>query len=340
MNTSKWMDLRIRFRHILFSIIGLVVLVGIATSGFMVIEEIELFDAFYLTIISLMTVGYGDVVPETDGGKLFALILIPLGVAIVTYAMGAVASYFIEHQLSVKVWNKRMEHTIKKLENHIVVSGLGRVGRQVYEQLKEENVQVVYIHESEEEMLRILPEGTLRIIGNPLDEKILKEANIEKARGLIATLPSDSENVFITIKAKALNEKIEIVARAENTGSEDVLLRAGANRVVNPSTIGGRELVSSVLRPEGTDLINLLIHTKEKKQSLEEVAFTKACSLIGKTLKEAKIRKEFGVTVLGIRRGEMLISNPTADEKLEQEDMLIIYGEKETIETFKKKCRG
>jgi voltage-gated potassium channel len=340
MNTSKWMDLRIRFRHILFAVIGLLVLVGVATIGFMVIEDIELFDAFYLTIISLMTVGYGDIVPESDNGKRFALLLIPLGVAFVTYAMGAVASYFIEHQLSVKVWNKRMEHAINHLENHIIVCGLGRVGRQVFEQLKEENVKVVYIHDSEEEMIEYLPEGTLKIVGNPLEEKNLKEANIAHARGLIAALPSDSDNVFITIKAKALNEKLEVVARAENADSEDVLLRAGASRVVNPFTIGGRELVSSVLRPEGTDLVNLLIHTKEKQQSLEEVTLEEGSSLVGKTLEEAAIRKEMGVTVLGIRRKEDLISNPSAKEKLKQNDVLIIYGEKNISEAFIKKCKG
>lgn len=340
MKTSKWMDLRTRFRHILFAIIGLIILVVIATSGFMTLENIDIFDAFYLTIISLMTVGYGDIVPETDAGKTFALILIPLGVAVVTYAMGAVASYFIEHQLSVKVWNKRMEHNIKHLEGHIVVCGLGRVGKQVFEQLKEEDVQVVYIHDSEEEMVEILSEGTLRIIGSPLDDGILKEANVEKARGLIATLPSDSDNVFITIKAKALNEKIEVVSRAENAGSEDVLLRAGASRVINPSTIGGRELVSSVLRPEGTDLVNLLIHTKEKEQSLEEVSLENACKLVGKTLKEAAIRSEMSITVLAIRRGDKLISNPSSNEKLQDKDILIIYGEKGASEKFKKECRG
>lgn len=340
MNSSKWMDLRIRFRHILFAIIGLLVLVGVATIGFMIFEDIELFDAFYLTVISLMTVGYGDIVPESDTGKRFALLLIPLGVAFVTYAMGAVASYFIEHQLSVKVWNKRMEHAIKHLEGHIIVCGLGRVGRQVFEQLKEENVKVVYIHDSEEEMMEYLPEGTLKIVGNPLEERVLEEANIAHARGLIVALPSDSDNVFITIKAKALNEKIEVVARAENADSEDVLLRAGASRVVNPFTIGGRELVSSVLRPEGTDLVNLLIHTKEKKQSLEEVTLEEGSSLIGKTLEEAAIRKELEVTILGIRRKEDLISNPSSEEKLKRSDVLIIYGEKDASKAFIKKCKG
>lgn len=338
MNTSKWIELRIRFRHIFFGLIGLVVLVGVATVGFMIAEEIGFFDAFYLTIISLLTVGYGDIVPESDEGKRFALVIVPLGVAVVTYATGAVASYFIEHQLSEKVWNKRMEHAIKNLEGHIIVCGLGRVGKQVFEQLKEENVDVIYIHTSEEEMVESLPNGTLKIIGNPLEESILKEANIANAKGLIAALPSDSDNVFITIKAKALNEKIEVVARVENADSEDVLLRAGASSVVNPSTIGGRELVSSVLRPESTNLVNLLIHTKEKHQSLEEVKLEENCNFLGKTLKQAAIRTEMGVTVLGIRRDENLISNPSADEELKQGDVLIIFGEKEASEKFKKKC--
>lgn len=340
MNTSKWMNLRTRFRHIVFAVVGLIFLVVLATTGFMVFENIGLFDSFYLTIISLMTVGYGDIVPETDAGKRFALVLIPLGVAVVTYAMGAVASYFIEHQLSVKVWNKRMEHTIKNLENHIIVCGLGRVGQQVYEQLKEEEIPAVYIHDTEEEMLKYLEKGSLQIVGSALNEKILLEANIKQAKGLIAAMSSDSDNVFITIKAKALNENLEVVARAESVESEDVLLRAGASRVINPSTIGGREMVSSVLHPEGTNLVNLLIHTKEKKQSLEEVTLGESCEYAGKTLGESAIRSEMGVTVLAIRRGEDLITNPGAEEKMRSQDVLVIYGDKLESEAFKNKCEG
>ena len=340
MNTSKWMNIRERIRHIIFAVIGLLVLVSVATVGFLFFEDIELFDAFYLTIISLMTVGYGDIVPKTEDGKRFALVVIPLGVTVVTYALGAVASYFIEHQLSVKVWNKRMEHTIKNLEDHIIVCGLGRVGQQVYEQLIEENIPAVYIHDSEEEFLENLSQDSLRIIGNPLNEINLIEANIKHAKGLIAAMSSDSDNVFITIKAKALNDNIVVVSRAENVGSEDVLLRAGASKVINPSTIGGRELVSSVLRPEGTDLVNLLIHTKEKEQSLEEVKLEESCDFIGKTIGEVDIRKNMGVTVLGIRRGEELITNPNAQEGLKAGDVLIIYGEKRESEAFKKNCEG
>ena len=340
MNTSKWMSLRVHFRHILFAGTALVLLVMLATSGFMMIEDIGVFDAFYLTVMSLMTVGYGDLVPETMAGKRFALVIIPLGVAVFTYATGAVASYFIEHQLSVKVWNKRMEHTINNLEDHIIVCGMGRVGRQIYYQLKEEDVPAVYIHDSEEEMLEHVSEDTLRIVGSPLDEETLVEANIQNAKGLITAMPNDSDNVFITIKAKALNEKLEVVSRAENKGSEDVLLRAGASNVINPATIGGRELVSSVLHPEGTYLVNLLIHTKKREQSLEEVELDRSSEFVGQTLEQAALRKDHGVTVLGIRRGDDFVTNPGAEEELKENDVLIIYGEKEINEAFKKKAKG
>jgi len=314
--------------------------VGVSIVGFMYYENLVFFDALYLTIFSLFTVGYGDVVPVTEAGRRFALAMVPIGVAIVTYGAGAAASYFIEHQLSEKVWNKRMEHTIKNLKGHIIVCGFGRVGRQIYEQLKEEDVDVIIIHDSEEEIIQFLSEHTLRIIGNPLEERILKSANIQHAKGLIAAMPNDSDNVFITIKAKALNEDIEVVARVEDSDSEDVLLRAGASRVVNPSTIGGRELVSSILRPESTDLVNSLIHSQEKRESVDEVKLVDSCAYIGKSLAETAIRAEMGVTVLGIRRNGDLISNPSANEQFKLNDVLIIYGDKESNETFRKNCIG
>ncbi|AYC28653.1 potassium channel family protein [Paenisporosarcina cavernae] len=337
MNTSKWMDIRIRFRHILFSVIALVILISIATIGFMNIEELSFFDAFYLTIISLMTVGYGDIVPESEAGKQFALLLIPIGAAIVTYALGAVASYFIEHQLSVKVWNKRMEHTIRNLEDHIIVCGLGKVGTQIYHELNEQDTPVVYIHEDEEELVDALGEHALRIVGNPTWKSVLQEAGVENARAVIAAMPNDSDNVFLTITAKGLNEDVQVVAKSEREESEEVLLRAGANKVVNPTTIGGREMVMSVLKPEGTDVVNFLIESKNKEFTIEELELLEGSPLIGKSIGESKLRNEHKLTILAIKREDEMIANPTSDEKMEKGDKLVVFGHLDRTRNFLKK---
>ena len=331
-----WMKIDIRYRRLIFLIATTILLVATAVIGFMYFEELSFFNALWMTIVSIMTIGYGDIYPTTEEGRWFALILVPLGAGIVTYGLGMGASYFIEQHLSERVWVKRMEKQISNLSGHIVICGFGRVAQQVYKQLRddEEDVQLLIIHDNEEDLKETIEPHVLRIIGDPTDKETLRKARVDHARALITALSSDADNVFITLTAKSLNEDIEIAARAERDDSEDILTKAGATSVINPSIIGGRELAMSIINPTGTDYINDLIRSEKKEFMVGEIDLGQDASIIGSTIDDADLRKEFDITLVAILRKGELISNPDLEELLQADDKLIVIGNQEKIETF------
>ncbi|OTW80517.1 potassium channel protein [Bacillus thuringiensis] len=320
-------------KQLWIAVICMTFVVILGTIGFMTIEEISLFQAFWMTVITVLTVGYGDAVPVTQAGKVFALLIIPVGVGIVTYAIGVVAAMIIEGNLFHAVRRKKMDKQIAQLKNHIIVCGCGRVGLQVVHELQEKKIPFVVVDKDES----VLEKGKLLYIhGDATEDQVLHHAGISKAAGLVAIVANDAENVFITLTARGLNDAIKIVARSEKPETEEKLRRAGANKVINPSSMAGIHIAKGIANPLTVHYIDTVLYGIEQSFVIEEILVGKDSILVGKSLLESDVRNQFDVTILAILRNGDIIHNPTGQEKLQEHDMIIVFGLVEKLKQFEK----
>ncbi|CAM4056848.1 potassium channel protein [Bacillus wiedmannii] len=324
-------------KQLWIAVICMTFVVILGTLGFMAIEEISLFQAFWMTMITVLTVGYGDAVPVTQAGKVFALLIIPVGVGIVTYAIGVVAAMIIEGNLFHAVRRKKMDKQIAQLQNHIIVCGCGRVGLQVVHELQEKKIPFVVVDKDESILEK---EKLLYVHGDATEDQVLHHAGISKAAGLVAIVANDAENVFITLTARGLNDAIKIVARAEKPETEDKLKRAGANKVINPSSMAGIHIAKGIANPLTVHYIDTVLYGVEQSFVIEEIAVGKGSILASKSLLESDVRNQFDVTILAILRNGDVIHNPTGQEKLREHDMIIVFGSVEKLGQFEKELQS
>ncbi|MEH0980280.1 potassium channel protein [Bacillus mobilis] len=324
-------------KQLWIAVICMTFVVILGTLGFMTIEEISLFQAFWMTMITVLTVGYGDAVPVTQAGKVFALLIIPVGVGIVTYAIGVVAAMIVEGNLFHAVRRKKMDKQIAQLQNHIIVCGCGRVGLQVVHELQEKKITFVVVDKDESILEK---EKLLYVHGDATEDQVLHHAGISKAAGLVAIVANDAENVFITLTARGLNDAIKIVARAEKPETEDKLKRAGANKVINPSSMAGIHIAKGITNPLTVHYIDTVLYGVEQSFVIEEIAVSEGSILASKSLLESDVRNQFDVTILAILRNGNIIHNPTGQEKLQEHDMIIVFGAVEKLGQFEKELQS
>lgn len=324
-------------KQLWIAVICMTFVIILGTLGFMTIEEISLFQAFWMTMITVLTVGYGDAIPVTQAGKVFALLIIPIGVGIVTYAIGVVAAMIIEGNLFHAVRRKKMDKQIAQLQNHIIVCGCGRVGLQVVHELQEKKIPFVVVDKDESILEK---EKLLYVHGDATEDQVLHHAGISKAAGLVAIVANDAENVFITLTARGLNDAIKIVARAEKPETEDKLKRAGANKVINPSSMAGIHIAKGIANPLTVHYIDTVLYGVEQSFVIEEIAVGEGSILANKSLLESDVRNQFDVTILAILRNGNVIHNPTGQEKLQEHDMIIVFGSVEKLGQFEKELQS
>lgn len=306
-------------------LVGLVVTFG--TAGYMIIEGWSFLDSLYMTIITVATVGYREVGTPSTAGMWFTIILIISGVGTMLYALSTGAKVMLEGELREVFGRRRLEKRIKELKDHYVICGYGRMGKIIVKELRSKHVKFVVIeknptiHEHEREEALILE-------GDATLDDILKEAGIDKARGLITVLPTDAENLYVVLSAKGINPDLFIVARAGEEGSEQKLLRAGADRVISPYHTGGLKIAHTVLKPAVVDFIEFATKSGNIDLQIEEITVPEGSSLAGFTLDQCGIGRELGVIIVAIKRasGDMDF-NPNFRTSIKPGDTLIVLGE-------------
>ncbi len=307
------------------SLLGILV---IGTTGFYFVEGYSILDSFAVTLGLLTTtsIGYGSNIPLSVPGKIFTLLLIVVGVSLVAYAFGTIVGLIVDGHLSNLMGRSKMEKKIANLKDHVILCGAGRVGHHVISRLMMEKVPFVVIDRNEEILKKLMDDGVLVISDDATKDEVLLEAGISRAKGLITALPGDADNVFVTLTAKELNPDIRVVARGDIAESKPKLIRAGADKVISPSVIGGRRMAISILKPVSVDFVETLIHKQDMEFEIEEIVTSGSSQLVGKSLQESRIKQHTGTMIVAIKRNEDIITNPGADDIIANGDLLIAIG--------------
>jgi voltage-gated potassium channel len=320
-------------RYLLLLVIPTVLVVG-GTAGYYFLEEdYSLFDSLYMTVITLTTVGYEEVHPLSTRGRVFTIFLLLGGVFTIFTVAGEVVRTIISGEVQGVLGRRRMEHSLAGLKNHLIICGYGRMGKLVCWEFSKQGLPFVVI-DRREEMLRDfgLAHG-IALPGDATSDEDLKRAGVERARALVTVASSDADNLYITMSARLLNERLFIVARAEAEPAEQKLLRAGANRVVSPYAIGGFRVAQAVLRPTVLDFIELATRTEHLDLQIEEAQVGAGSRLAGATLRASNLRQELGIIIVAIKKGAGHVQyNPTGDAVMEAGDTLIALGHRQHLD--------
>jgi voltage-gated potassium channel len=314
-------------------------LIVVGTIGFHFIEGWDVLESFYTTVMTLTTIGYGDFAPKTRGGMLFTVALVGIGVGTMLYTVGLVAQTMVEGRLMNLMGRGKMEKTIERMSGHYIICGCGRIGMLIARELAEEKVPFVVMDNNPEVIQRVQDEGFVFFRGDATHDKCLIGAGITRARGIVCVLPSDAQNLYVILTAKELNPKIWILSRSEEEASEHRLVRAGADRVMSPYTLGGNRMAMAILRPAMLDFIEITTRRQSLELRMDELEICEGSPLIGKSLEESEIRQRYGLIIVAVKKDSgKMIFNPVASYVIQSGDKLIALGEEDNVSRLSQAC--
>lgn len=335
----SWMGTTIGHSIVLAVLCVALVLFGV--FGYMQLEGFSFLDAFYMTIITLTTVGFGEVRPLHDQGRIFTIVLILLGAGFVAYNLAYFVQLLMDGDLLEIYRRRKLSKKVKQLGNHYIICGYGQMGQIIVQQLVDHEVPVIVVENTEAVVARLREKGVLFIEGDATEEEHLLAAGIQQARGLVSVVNKDTDNVFVVLTARGLNKDLFICARASSQGTEKKLLKAGADRVVSPYASGALRIAHNILRPTVTDFMELALSGEGMELSMEEFSIPDDCELVGKQLMDSGIRHAYNLIIVAIKRLDgRMIYNPVPSETLQGGDILVAIGPGENLEQFAVKLYG
>jgi voltage-gated potassium channel len=319
-------------RELKISLFVLLLLMSLGTAGYMVIEGWRFLDAFYMTVITLGTIGFKEVHDLSDPGKIFTILLIVVGVAVLGYTVGKLVQIMFEGEFQRFLGRRKLEKSIEVLRDHYIVCGYGRIGSLICREFTAKPIPFLVVESNPGVIEKLEEDNVLFLRGNATEDETLLRAGIKRAKGLVSVVTSDTENVYITLTARGLNPDLYILARSGDPGSEIKLKRAGANKVVSPYHIGGTRMAQAILRPNVVDFIEIATGRDYLDLQMEEIFIPGHSPFIGQNLKDAGLRRDTGVIIVGIKKASgRMVFNPGGTSNLEAQDTLIVLGQPSEI---------
>jgi len=322
-------------RRLLLIAALLAIAISIGTFGFVEVEGWSFFDSFYMTLITLTTVGYSEVHPLSYHGRMFASVLMLIGVTTVFVSIAILGETLLRLEMTDYFGRRRRDRMLKNIKGHYIVCGAGRVGRHVIQELLRNEATVVLIDNKVERARWATDKGVITLVGDATKDEVLRQASVETAKGLVAAISSDAENVYVALSAKVLNPQLVISARASDEQAEEKLRRAGATAVFTPYTFIGHRLAQSMLRPHVAtflDVASAFHQSSELDLEIEQLQVEPSSRLVSHTLEQLRLGSKYGVIVLAIQRNNGIMEfNPAADLRVEAGDVLIAMGERSKL---------
>jgi voltage-gated potassium channel len=314
----------------------LIVVFFIGSVGYHFIEGMNFFDGFYMTFITITTIGFAELTNLSPAGRVLTMVVFVMGIGVISYIASQTTQLIFESEIFRK---RAMKKQLEKMEQHYIVAGYGRIGHRIAEVLKDADIPIVVVENRESSIERIRSNRLLYVEGDAQDEEVLKQAGIERAKGLICTLSRDQDNVFVTLIGRELNPDIFILVRTNQHQNTKKILRAGANKVISPYEIGADRMANVILRPNVDQFMDRILGGTTQDHVFDEVKIFEGSELAGKTLAEAEIRQKYFVVIIAIitEDKDNIRFNPGSEDKISVGDSLIVLGDVDRIEHLREK---